>query len=76
MINTEYTISNLTKNSVTVLSQKYYDGLKLGDIHAKSYVNSYDGRTELQNDVSEIQIVNAVFTVWGEVPTVDEEMII
>ena len=74
MITIEYTISNLEKNSVTILTQQYYNGMKLGELHARSYVNSPNGRAKLQEEVTDNIIVSAVLTVWGEESTVSDEI--
>lgn len=73
MLKTEYTIDNLTTTSVSIKTQRFYDGFALGEPHRKAYMNSEYGRNELQVEVPVAQ-VNAVLAVWGEKPTVSEEI--
>lgn len=69
MLSTKYTIDDLTIDSVSVKTQRYYEQFPLGEPHRKAYVNSVLGRQELQAEVPEAQ-VNAVFAVWGDTPTI------
>lgn len=71
MINITYTIDNLTSNSVSVKTQKTYDGVPLGEPHRKAYVNSIQGRIDIQAEVPIAQ-VNAIFAVWSDEPTVND----
>lgn len=70
------TLDNLTQDSVSVKTQKYYvvDGVEfpVGQPHRKSYVNSVRGRKEVKDELPELQ-QNAIFVLWGDVPTVIEE---
>lgn len=66
---TEYTIDDLTSTKVSVKTQKYYEGQPLGQHYRKSYVNSAEGRSELEDELP-IQQINAIFSMWGERPTV------
>ena len=47
------------------------DGIKyfVGDIHRRAYVNSEDGRKEINEELAE-PYLSAVMTVWGDTPTV------
>lgn len=65
MISTEYTIDNLTITSVSIKTQRYYDGFALNQIHRKGYMNSEQGRAELQEEVPAAQF-NAVIVVWDQ----------
>lgn len=72
MITTNYTIDNLTTISVSVKTQKYYEGMELGLPHRKSYLNSNSGREEVRAELPIAQ-VNAILAVWGEIPSIDEQ---
>ncbi|MCI8308095.1 MAG: hypothetical protein HFH14_08625 [Lachnospiraceae bacterium] len=67
------TIDMLTTDSVSILTQKFIvlDGVKtqVGNNHRCSYANSIQGRQTLQTSEPE-HVVNAVLTIWGELPTV------
>lgn len=63
MITTVYTIDNLKVDIATIKSQQYYNSMKLGDEHVKTYVNDMFGREELIKEVPETQ-ANAVLSVW------------
>ncbi len=67
-------LDELNKNSVSVVTRKYIeeDGVKyfVGDIHRKAYVNSVDGRSEINNELQE-PYLSAVMAVWGDSPTVE-----
>lgn len=67
MITTEYTIDNLTTTSVSVKKQQYYNELPLGQPHRKAYMNTVNGRQELQSEVPQ-QYVDAILLVWGNTP--------
>lgn len=72
MITTTYTIDDLTMDGVSVMTQRYYDGDALGQPHRKAYLNSVNGRNELQEELP-TQYVNAIFTVWGEKATITDD---
>lgn len=71
------TLDMLTQDSVSVKRQRYavVDGEEypIGRPHRKAYVNSERGRTEIQNELEE-PYLSAVMAVWGEQPTVIEEI--
>ena len=71
----DITLDMLTQNSVSVKKQKYYnDGninLPLGLPHRKAFVNSDEGRNQVQAQISEPHR-SAIFSVWGSSPTVFE----
>lgn len=69
MLTTQYTIDKLTSVSVSIKTQRFYEQFPLGEPYRKAYVNSVQGRSELQVEVPQAQ-VNAVFAVWGDEPTV------
>ena len=72
------TVDMLTTNSVSILTQKYIEveGTyeQVGQNHRKAYVNSETGRSDLQGSEPE-DVVNAVLSIWGDSPTVDEEVV-
>lgn len=72
------TVDMLTTDSVSILTQKYIevDGTyeQVGHNHRKAYVNSETGRSDLQMTEPE-DVVNAVFAIWGDSPTVSEEVV-
>lgn len=71
------TLDMLTQDSVSVKRQRYavVDGEEypIGQPHRKAYINSERGRTEIQNELEE-PYLSAVMAVWGEQPTVIEEI--
>ena len=76
-IKEEKTVDMLTIQSVSILTQKFIEinGVRsqIGDGHRCAYVNSETGRSDLQGTEPE-EIVNAVFAIWGESPTVVDEL--
>lgn len=64
---TEDSVSIMTKRYVTVGNQSYEAGMP----HRVAYVNSRQGRDDLQREQME-NIVNSVFAMWGDSPTVQE----
>lgn len=66
-------LDELNQDSVSVATRKYIeeDGVKyfVGDIHRRAYVNSEEGRKEINEELSE-PYLSAVMTVWGDTPTV------
>ena len=73
MISKKFTLDSLTENSVSVKTQRYYDGIALGEPHRKAYVNSMSGRELVQSELT-VDIASAILTVWGDVPTVDDSV--
>ena len=69
------TLDMLTQDSVSVKTQRYYDDngtlYPIGQPHRKAYINSIKGREEVQNELPLAQ-QNAIFSVWGDTPTVTE----
>lgn len=67
------TVDMLTNTSVSILTQKFVkvDGkeTQLGKNHRKAYVNTEAGRKVLESEQDE-STINAVFAIWGDVPTV------
>ncbi|WP_026702870.1 hypothetical protein [Salibacterium aidingense] len=67
------TISNLTSNSVSILKQKFTEDTdeQVGSNWRKAYVNSERGRKNVSDELPSPQ-QDAIFTVWGDEPTVIE----
>lgn len=72
------TVDMLTSESVSILTQKFIelDGevTQVGQNHRCSYVNSETGRSMLQEN-EPTYIVNSVFAIWGDKPTIEEPTI-
>ena len=70
------TVDMLTTDSVSILTQKFInvDGVEtqVGENHRCAYVNSKTGRNTLQKQEPH-DVVNSVFAIWGDVPTINEE---
>lgn len=70
------TVDMLTKDSVSILTQKFIelDGVntQIGNNHRCSYINSERGRKALIQKEPE-NVVNAVFAIWGDVTTITED---
>ena len=66
-------LDELNKDSVSVVTRKYIeeDNIKyfVGDIHRRAYINSKEGREEINNELEE-PYLSAVITIWGDTPTV------
>jgi len=77
MIN-KITLDMLTKDSVSVKQQRYYNDngalYPIGQPHRKAYMNSIIGRQEVQTELPQEQ-QNAIFAIWGSEPTILEENI-
>lgn len=69
-------IDNLTENSVSVKRQNVttIDGVEyaVGLPTRESFINSIRGRADLQKKL-DIKYVNAIFSVWGDAPTIVED---
>lgn len=69
------TVDRLTMESVSILTTKHInvDGVdtQVGENHRCAYVNSETGRKDLQEKEPEA-VINAVFAIWGDAPTVEE----
>lgn len=69
------TLDMLTQDGVSVKKQQYttVDGIEysIGQAHRKAYINSTRGREEIVNELPLVQ-QNAIFAIWGDIPTVDE----
>ena len=74
-IKTVTTVTDLTKDSVSILKQNFIElngeQTQVGENFRTSYVNSTSGRQSLVNEQSE-QDVTAVLAKWGDTPTVSE----
>lgn len=71
------TLDMLTSNSVSAMRQNYVtvDDIEypIGDPWRRAYVNSVSGRAAVQDELPQAQ-QNAIFAVWGDEPTVVEEV--
>ena len=69
------TVDMLTTDSVSILTQNYieFNGVQtqVGQNHRCAYANSETGRNDLQSAEPK-EVVNAVFAIWGDTPTVSE----
>lgn len=69
---TEYVLNHLDKNKVDVRKiDKTNEGVQIGSVWGRNYINSQRGREEVQNELPQAQ-QNAIFAVWGDTPTVTE----
>ena len=68
-------LDSLNSDSVSVKKQNYttVDGKEypIGDIWRRAYVNSTQGRQQVQTEVIE-PYKSVIMLMWGDVPTVDE----
>lgn len=71
------TLDMLTQNSVSVKKQKFIvqDGVEyaIGDIWRCAYVNSKNGRKQVQEEVAE-PYKSVIMMMWGNNPTAEEEI--
>ena len=69
------TLDMLTQDSVSIKKQNYttVDGKEypIGDIWRRAYINSEQGRINMQNEVIS-PYKEAILAIWGDVPTVGE----
>lgn len=72
------TLDMLNQDSVSVKKQQYVmQGGKeyaIGDIWRRAYVNSTQGRQQVENEVEE-PYKSVIFLMWGDNPTITEENI-
>jgi len=70
------TLDALNVNSVSIKKQRYtvVDGKEypIGEPWRRAYVNSAQGRTQVQAEVPE-PYSSAIMAVWGDAPTVTEQ---
>lgn len=75
-IKVKKTVDMLTTKTVSILTQKFIDldGIEtqVGNDHRCAYANSATGRQDLQKQEPQ-DVVNSVFAIWGDVPTINEE---
>ena len=71
----KYTIDMLNEVSVSVKTQQFatVEGVEypIGQPHRKAYDNNLKGRQEIKDELPSQQ-QNAIFSVWGDDPTVNE----
>lgn len=67
------TVDMLTIYSVSIATDKFIelDGQeqKVGERHRIAYDNSEDGRKKIKDEQPQ-EVVNAVFAIWGNAPTI------
>ena len=72
-MNEKITLSILTSDSVSLKKQQFttVDSVEytIGEPWRRAYVNSIQGRIDMQNEVAE-PYKTAIMTVWGSTPTV------
>lgn len=72
------TLDMLTKDSVSVLRQKFViingEEMQIGDNIRNVYMNSPSDRESIKKVLSE-DYYNAVFAVWGPSPTVEDPVV-
>jgi hypothetical protein len=70
------TLDILTQDSVSLKKQKYtvVDGQEypIGEPWRRAYVNSVQGREQVQSEVSE-PYKSVIMLMWGDTPTVTEQ---
>lgn len=71
-IETKITVDRLDEKSVSIKTERFLNGERIGLPHRKAYVNSEQGREELTNEVAE-PYLSSVLAVWGEEPTLEEK---
>lgn len=71
------TVDMLTKDSVSILTQKFITindiPTQVGENHRNGYVNSESGRERLTEEEPQ-EVQDAVLAIWGELPTVTESV--
>ena len=76
-IKVKKTVDMLTTKTVSILTQKFIelDGIdtQVGGDHRCAYANSETGRKDLQKQEPQ-NVVDSVFAIWGESPTVADEL--
>lgn len=69
----ELTLQDLDRDKVNVMRRKYIElegtVYPIGDIFRRSYVNSAEGREQVQAEITE-PYLSAIMAVWGEEPTI------
>jgi hypothetical protein len=75
-MNEKITLDMLTADNVSIRKQQYtvIDGKEypIGEPWRRAYVNSIQGRQQLQAEVAE-PYLSAIMAVWGGAPTVTEQ---
>lgn len=73
----KYTVDMLTQDNVSVSKQTFVEYMgqmfPIGQLWRRAYVNSTQGRQEIVVELPQAQ-VNAIMSVWGDAPTVDESI--
>ena len=75
-MNEKITLDTLTQDSVSLKKQQYtvVDGKEypIGEPWRRAYVNSVQGREQVQSEVSE-PYKSVIMLMWGSNPTVTEQ---
>lgn len=73
----KYTLDMLTKDSVSVKKQSFIEFMgqpyPTGEVWRRAYVNSEQGRQQVAAELPQTE-ANAIMTMWGDFPTVIEEV--
>lgn len=73
----KYTLDMLTQDSVSVKKQTYIEYMgqqyPISEPWRRAYVNDIKGRQQVVDELPQAQ-VNAIMAVWGDAPTVTEEI--
>ena len=76
-MNEKITLDTLTQDSVSLKKQQYtvVDGKEypIGEPWRRAYVNSVQGREQVQSEVSE-PYKSVIMLMWGSNPTVTEQV--
>lgn len=74
-MNEKITLDSLTQDSVSIERLNYttIDGKEylIGEPWRKAYVNSVNGRAEVESEISE-PYLSSIMAMWGATPTVVE----
>lgn len=72
---TKITIERLTENEAEIKKQKYIKiknvEYSIGEPWRKAYINTTGGREEVNRELEE-KYQNAIFAIWGDTPTINE----
>jgi hypothetical protein len=70
MVEEKIIIDMLTKDSVAIKTQKFYDGQPVGEPHCVGYANNTSGRKNV--DLLGEPYKTAILAIWGNTPTVED----
>ncbi|MCL2194394.1 MAG: hypothetical protein FWB76_00365 [Oscillospiraceae bacterium] len=72
-LTTQVSIEFLTADSVSIATRTFVEDIQLGDAHRTAFINSPLGREQLQTADFDNTIKQAILTVWGKNPTLEDE---